>query len=225
MQNLRGFMKLLLADDHTLFRDALLLYIERANPSAAVSLAKDFHEALAVMQKNPDQDLVLLDFRMPGMNGLEGFVKMRDDYPTVRVALMSGVAEPDDVKAAMNLGAVGYFPKTLSGKNLIKAIQSVLDGEIFLPRVEGQEAILPSYYNDHPAIFYQRVENSNGGSALSFTAREKDVIKYLAQGHSNKDIAAFLGIQVVTVKLHVRSVCQKLGAKNRTHAALMVRDL
>jgi two-component system nitrate/nitrite response regulator NarL len=218
-------MKLLLADDHTLFRDALVLYIERAEPQASISLAKDFTEALEIMKKNPDQDLVLLDFRMPGMNGMEGFTKMRDDYPTVRVALMSGVAEPEDVKAAMSLGAVGYFPKTLSGKNLIKAIKSVLDGEIFLPRVEGQEAIMPSYYNDNPAMSSQMGGNSNAGPVLLFTAREKDVIKYLALGHSNKEMAAFLGIQVVTVKLHVRSVCQKLGARNRTQAALMVRDI
>ena len=99
-------MKLLIADDHTLFRDALVQYLKRANENCDVTVTKDFHEAYEEARKNQDYDLVILDLRMPGMNGMGGFEKMREEFPSVKVALMSGVAEPSDVNAAMDLGAV-----------------------------------------------------------------------------------------------------------------------
>ncbi len=220
-------MKLLLADDHTLFRDALLQYIERAEPSSCVLLAKDLSEALEVLKESPDQDLVLLDLRMPGMHGLDGFKLIRESYPSIPVALMSGVAEPKDVEAAMALGAVGYFPKTLSGKALLKAIQLVMTGERFIPVDHDTNKVMLSYFDDsseqHSAgeqgtPFFERED-------IKLTPREREVLSYLQEGGSNKEIANALGVQVVTVKLHVRGICRKLGAKNRTQAALKAQDL
>lgn len=212
-------MKLLLADDHTLFRDALVLYIERAEPNSKVTLAKDLYGAMNAIEQDSEMDLILLDLRMPGMNGLQGLKKIRDKYPEMPVAIMSGVAEPKDVYAAMELGAVGYFPKTLSGKALLKAIQKVISGEKFLPMNEEETTIMPSYYNDY-----------NGQSAavnknIQLTQRESEVVSFLVQGASNKEIAQALDLQVVTVKLHVRGICQKLNAKNRTQAALAAKEL
>ncbi len=211
-------MKLLLADDHALFRDALVQYIERAEPAAKVTLAKDFPEALGAMNNNPDQDLILLDLRMPGMNGMEGFRIMRQKYPKTPVALMSGMAEPEDIRAAMELGAVGYFPKTLSGKTILKAIQQVMGGEKFLPLDSKTQAIIPAYYG----------EPEEAGSAakndFNLTPREGDVLAYLVKGESNKEIAKALGLQIVTIKLHVRGICRKLSAKNRTQAALIAKE-
>lgn len=214
-------MKLLLADDHELFRDALVQYIERADPSVRVTLAKDLPEALDVMKDKPDHDLVLLDLRMPGMNGLQGFRDMREHYPHVPVALMSGVAEPEDVDAAIDLGAVGYFPKTMSGKALLQGIQRVLSGEIFLPVDDATKQVMPSYYSDEPV----KTVNDEAVEDVALTNREKDVLVHLAQGDSNKEIARKLGLQVVTVKLHVSGICRKMGVQNRTQAALKARDL
>lgn len=225
-------MRLLLADDHTLFRDALVLYVERAEPGSNVALAKDLPEALEKLEKNNDLDLVLLDLRMPGMNGLQGLQKVREKYPSLPVALMSGVAEKKDVDAAMSLGAVGYFPKTLSGKALLKGIQQVLTGEKFMPMDDSRKnTVMPSYYADSDTI--QRPANYVGmaeqqtkiASDLKLTPREQEVLSYLAVGASNKEIANELNLQVVTVKLHVRGVCRKLDAKNRTQAALKAREL
>lgn len=228
-------MKLLLADDHTLFRDALVQYIERAEAGAEILLAKDFHEVIDIMKENPNPDLILLDLRMPGMNGMEGFRILKRDYPGVPVALMSGVAESSDVKAAMDLGAVGYFPKTLSGKALLKAIQLVLTGEKFVPLENATNRIMPSYYNGghnaNGASSYQGLNESQEGISIpesvhvNLTPRETEVLSYLGEGASNKEIANALGLQVVTVKLHVRGVCRKLGAKNRTQAALKAREI
>ncbi|GJL84401.1 MAG: DNA-binding response regulator [Micavibrio sp.] len=227
-------MKLLLADDHTLFRDALVQYIERAEPESDITLAKNFYEVVDLMKEKPEQDLILLDLRMPGMNGMEGFKRMRDDYPDIPVALMSGVAETKDVNDAMDLGAVGYFPKTLSGKALLKAIQLVLTGERFVPIDHETNAIMPSHYNGKGngesngngyGGLQEAQDTLDGESVIQLTPRETEVLSYLARGASNKEIARELELQVVTVKLHVRGVCRKLEAKNRTQAALKAREL
>ncbi len=217
-------MKLLIADDHTLFRDALVQYIERSDPNASVTLAKDFFQALDILEQNPYQDLVILDLRMPGMNGMSGFETMQEKFPHLRVALMSGMAEAEDVEAALNCGAVGYFPKTLSGKALLSAIQSVVNGETFVP--EGRKSnFMPAYYADIPETKIVPSVSKIDSADLNLTNREKDVLSFLAEGASNKEIASSLDLQVVTVKLHVRGLCRKLGAKNRTQAALMAKDM
>ena len=219
-------MKLLLADDHTLFRDALVQYIERAESSARITLSKDFPGVLEAMKEDPAQDLILLDLRMPGMNDMEGFKIIREQYPEVPVALMSGVAEEKDVQAAMGLGAVGYFPKTLSGRALLQAIQLVLTGEKFIPIDNSANTIMPSYYNDsRNGSKDTEGEASEAAANINLTPRESEVLEYLAKGASNKEIANALGLQVVTVKLHVRGVCRKLEAKNRTQAALKAREI
>ncbi len=228
-------MKLLLADDHTLFRDALVQYIVRAEPDAVVSLAKDLPEAIEALKENSEQDLILLDLKMPGMNGLNGLKMVRDTYPEIPVALITGVAEKEDVQAAMDLGAVGYFPKTLSGKALLKAIQLVLTGEKFIPLDSQTNAVMPSYRADEDdksgasVGAYDGMASSQPGNDAAananLTPRELEVLSYLAKGESNKEIANALGLQVVTIKLHVRGICRKLDAKNRTQAALKAREL
>ena len=224
-------MKLLIADDHTLFRDALVQYIRRANDKYEVKVTKDFYEAYEVLQSEPDYDLVILDLRMPGMDGMEGFRKIREEYPETKLSLMSGVAEPKDVNAALELGASAYFPKTMSGKALVQAVQKVLDGEVFVPVEKASGKVMPAYYSDQKRTHfsYGGVSGAQGKEdeedAFKLTPREKEVLTYLARGESNKEIAAALGLQVVTVKLHVRGICRKLNANNRTQAALKANEL
>jgi len=225
-------MKLLLADDHTLFRDALVQYIERANPDADVTTAESFDQAYEIMEDKRHQDLILLDLRMPGMKGLYGFEKMRENFPNTPVALMSGVAEPEDVEAAIALGAVGYFPKTLSGKALLTAIKSVVDGEVFIPVDHKNSTPLPAYYDDgdqappNPVYggMHEAQQTLSAKDDFNLTPRERDVLEFLITGASNKEIATNLNLQVVTVKLHVRGICRKLDAKNRTQAALIAQE-
>ena len=224
-------MKILLADDHALFKDALIQYIERAEPDAVVTCAKNFYEVKEILEKDAAQDLVLLDLRMPGMEGMEGMKYLRKTYPDLPVALISGVAEMRDVKAAMDLGAVGYFPKTLPGKSMIKAIQLVLAGEKYIPIDYETNRIMPSYFNggqlegQEGLAFSDNAEGSLAPAKANLTPREQEVLTFLRQGASNKEIANNLGLQVVTVKLHVRGVCRKLGVKNRTQAALKAQEL
>ena len=224
-------MKLLIADDHTLFRDALVQYIRRANEEHEVKVTKDFHEAYDVLTNDSAYDLVVLDYRMPGMDGMQGFKQIREEYPDVKLALMSGVAEPQDVQEALDLGASAYFPKTMSGKALVQAIQKVLEGEVFVPIENNTGKVMPSYYSDQKSTNFSYGGLSEAKDSLGtegefkLTPREKDVLKYLAKGESNKEIATALGLQVVTVKLHVRGICRKLNANNRTQAALKANEL
>ena len=224
-------MKLLIADDHTLFRDALVQYIKRANPDCDMTVTKDFHEAHAELEDDANYDLVILDLRMPGMNGMGGFEKLRSDFPQVKAALMSGVAEPADVGAAMDAGACAYFPKTLSGKALVQAISDVLDGEEYIPMQAGTNKVMPAYYADEKGTNFNYGGLSEQQSGMEdekdfkLTPREEEVLSYLAKGDSNKEIANALGLQVVTVKLHVRGICRKLEASNRTQAALKATKL
>ena len=224
-------MKLLIADDHTLFRDALVQYITRANADFEVTVTKDFNEAYDVLQNDSAYDLVILDLRMPGMNGMGGFDKLKAEFSSLKVALMSGVAETEDVKTAMDLGACAYFPKTLSGKALVEAIQSVLDGEQYIPVQKGTGKMMPSYYADEKRANFnyggmsEAQEDIEQDDEFNLTPREKEVLKYLAKGDSNKEIAQALGLQVVTVKLHVRGICRKLEASNRTQAAIKATQL
>lgn len=221
-------MKLLIADDHTLFRDTLKSYVERRNKDAVIAGARDIDGVMDVLKADPAQDLIFLDFKMPGMNGLEGLRRVRDAYPHVPVALVSGFAEKEDVMEALRMGAVAYFPKTLSGKALLRAMDLVLAGEKFVPLDFNTNDIMPSHYHD-PDSNVTLLKRPKGDQktlqSVGLTPREIEVLAHLSKGLSNKEIASAMGLQVVTVKLHVRGVCRKLEAKNRTQAALRAREM
>lgn len=205
-------MRVLLADDHNLVRDALKSYLERLEPESEVLTAQSLADAMAVADRSEAVDLVILDLKMPGMDGLKGLREMRERMPTIPVVLMSGAATQDDVRAALDLGARGFLPKTISGQALVSALRLILAGERFVPLDAldgGEDAVQPV-----------RIE---GGVPL--THREGEVLTYLEKGWSNKEIARALELQEVTIKLHIRGICRKLGAKNRTQAALRAQEL
>lgn len=226
-------MNLLIADDHTLFRDAMSQYLTRSNPEAQIATVKNLDEALSFMEGNDNTpDLVLLDLNMPGMNGLDGFKKFRTTYPSTSVALLSGVAEVSDVQQAMDMGAVGYFPKTLSGRAMLKAIELVLSGEKFIPVDHATNGLMPSYFSDNnkntptaPLPIHTKAPKAESSNGVGLTPREQEVLEHLGHGLSNKDIARELDLQEVTIKLHVRGICRKLEVNNRTQAALKAYEL
>lgn len=166
--------------------------------------AASVDEAVKVIHENSPIDLLILDLRMPGMNGLEGLDRLRLSFPSLKIALMSGLARPDEVRTAFARGVIGFLPKTLSGSDVVAAIHTMLRGERFLP--------------DDPA-------GAANSDTASFTRREREVLDHLLQGRSNKEIARFLELEEVTVKLHVRGICRKLGAKNRTQAVMRAVEM
>jgi len=206
-------MNVLLADDHDLVRESLKAYIERLAPDIVVSHCRDLDQALAAVAEHQAFDVIVLDLRMPGMRGLEGLKKIRDARPGTPVVIMSGTADPQTVRDALAQGARGYFPKTMTGNVLVSALRLVVAGETFIP-----------------SVYLQSGGASDGGGAAAppggavFTRREQDVLRHLLQGRANKEIAAELGLEEVTIKLHVRGICRKLGARNRTEAVAIAHQ-
>jgi DNA-binding NarL/FixJ family response regulator len=206
-------MRVLLADDHNLVRDALKNYIERLEPSVEILTAESLGDALAVVERSQPLDLVILDLKMPGMLGLEGLKEMRTRLPDLPVVIMSGGASQEDVRAALDMGARGYLPKTLSGPAMVSAIKLILAGERFVP--------FDAFGSPSPGA----APPPHATEAAALTQREREVLDYLKDGLSNREIARALALQEVTIKLHIRGICRKLGAKNRTQAALRAQEL
>lgn len=200
-------MKVLIADDHVLVRDTIAAFVETSGDITA-DTAVNLTEAIDCIRANGAYDLVLLDYRMPGMSGLAGLDQALEENGSGSVALISGNASSDVAKQAVEAGAIGFLPKTMGAKSLVNAIRFMAAGETFVPMevLQADDAA-----QVHPL-------------AKLLSAREMDVLKGLCQGQSNKEIARELGVQEVTVKLHVKTLCRKLEARNRTQAAMIAKD-
>jgi len=198
--------QILIADDHDLVRDTIAAYLG-GTEGFTVHTAANLNDAMEVMAGDTSIDLVILDYEMPGMNGLDGLTKLRDRYPSAKAALMSGVANDDTAARAFQRGALGYFPKSLSVKTMVSGIRQVLAGEYYAPFDMSANGNL------------QKRELEWG-----LTPREFEVLEKVSMGMPNKDIAEALDLKEVTVKLHVKNLMAKMGAGNRTQAALMARE-
>lgn len=198
-------MRLLLADDHDLVRETLAAFL-LAEGFEEVRCVATLPEALAVLRAGGAFDLVLLDYSMPGMNGLEGLALARAAAPGVPVAIITGTAQRDLAEAALAAGAAGFVPKTLAARAMIAAVHLMASGDVFAP------------------ISLLLTESEIAAALQTLTRRETDVLRGIREGKSNKEIARDLDLQEVTVKLHVKTLSRKLGAKNRTHAAMIARD-
>lgn len=200
-------MKVLIADDHDLVRDILAAYLMR-EPGIDVSTTADFHSAVKRIKLDGQFDLVLLDYNMPGMNGLQGLVKALELTGGRPVAIMSGSANRGIAEEALALGAMGFLPKSMAARSLIHAIRFMAAGEKYAPL-------------DFMTVKLEAIENS---LAARLTKRELEVLKGLMKGNSNKEIGRDVDLQEVTVKLHVKTLCRKMNARNRTHAAIIAME-
>ncbi|WP_349036028.1 response regulator transcription factor [Pseudotabrizicola sp. 4114] len=195
---------MLLADDHDLFRESVAAMLTADGGVVVVSVS----QLGSALDSLADQtfDLILLDYHMPGMNGMEGLRRVRQTAPQVPVAVMSGTTLRELAEEALANGAVGFVPKTLGIKAMIAAVKRMAAGEIFAPM-----SML-----DGPPPLQAPLED--------LTRREREVLEGICDGKSNKEIARDLEVQEVTVKLHVKTLARKLGARNRTHAAMIARN-
>ena len=200
-------MKILIADDHDLLRDTLVLFVEGEGSIESVT-ASNLDEALAIMDAQGSFDLIMLDYNMPGMSGLNGLKRALTHNGENKVALMSGIATRSVAEEALSLGAAGFVPKTMSAKSLINAVKFMAMGEKFAPidfMTAEDEAAAPNPL------------------AEKLSRRELQVLEGLSQGKSNKEIARDLDLQEPTIKLHVKTLYRKIGAGNRTQAALIAK--
>ncbi|MFO6448604.1 response regulator [Erythrobacter sp. NE805] len=201
-------MHILIADDHELLRDVLRSYLE-AEGGFTVETVADLPAALGRIAEAAGEapfDLVVLDYGMPGMDGYEGLAKAIAANGGRPVALMSGLAPPGVAAKVLGLGAAGYLPKTLPARSLVNAIRFMAAGEVYMP------------------LDLHRPSQATVPAPSGLSPREIEVLARLCSGQANKEIARELNLREPTIKLHVKTICRKLSARNRTHAAMIARE-
>lgn len=201
--------RILIADDHLLVREVVASYLA-AEGGSAVSGVDTLDDALEQVAREGPFDLVMLDLTMPGMNGLAGLVQTLAANTPGRVVLFSGQAPRATVFEALELGAAGFIPKSLSARSLLNAVSFVLSGEVFLP----------SNYFTAPTA-----PAATGPLGKALSARELQVLRGVRSGLMNKEIARELELSEATVKMYVRTICSKLDVKNRTQAAILAAEI
>lgn len=215
-------VRVLLADDQVLFREALATLLGVRDDIEVVGEAGNGAEALD-RAAELEPDVVLMDLRMPVLDGVAATRRMRVEWPSVRVIALTTFDDDEDVFAALRAGAVGYLLKDVSAAQLVEAILAAARDEAVLQpsiaaKVVAQFARMPAPAADPPASRPQPL-------VVPLSDRELDVLRLLAEGRSNREIAAELFLAEGTVKNHVTGVLAKLNARDRTQAALRARGL
>jgi len=193
--------KILIADDHELFRDGLRLMVQEVFPGFEFLGTGDFYATDEALQKNPDVALVLLDIQMPGSTGLEGLEKIKCQYPALPVVVISTVDHRASIQQMLALGADGFIAKTSSRKTMIQALQRIMTGEVII------------------------ISEHENADALILTPRQIDTLELMAEGLANKDIAEQLNISSSTVREYVSDILKVFACDNRTQAVLKARRL
>jgi two-component system nitrate/nitrite response regulator NarL len=208
-------MKVLIVDDHPVFRAGLTSLLEQSHPGATVLQAPDAREALALVDGHPDLDVVVLDLIMPGFAGPAAIAAFGQARPDLPVIVLSSSEKPADVREALASGALGYVAKSAGERTLISAIGMVLGGELYLP---------PFMLDDPGAPPVRYAAPRDDPATPLLTERQKDVLQLLGRGASNKEIARTLDLSEKTVKAHVTAVLTRLNVANRTQAAVAARE-
>lgn len=200
-------IRILVADDHEMILDIARMYLDQQGDMSVVTVM-DLDAALVAFRDDGPFDIVLLDYQMPGMDGLEGLQKMVALAGDCPVAIITGNPTRKLMNQALDAGAAGIIPKSLPIRSLANSIRFIHSGEIYMPLHLMQ---------DEP--------NKKAIDAGPLSGREMTVLSHLGEGRKNKEIAMTLGLSEGTVKMHVMSICKKLDATNRTQAVVIARDV
>ncbi|MEW6455062.1 MAG: response regulator transcription factor [Pseudomonadota bacterium] len=200
--------RIVIADDHPLFRGALREAVSGVFGKAEIAEAGSFDEASKLLDKGGDVDLILLDLTMPGVRGFSGLMYMRAQYPSVPVVVVSANDDPSVIRRCMDFGASGFIPKTLGIEQMREAIVRVLKGGVWTPA----------------DVDLQAGSDAEGAALLArlatLTPQQVRVLMMLSEGLLNKQIAYELSVSEATVKAHVSAILQKLGVESRTQAVI-----
>jgi DNA-binding NarL/FixJ family response regulator len=198
--------RIVVADDHPLFRAALGSALARAAPDAAVEEVASLADARAALGRGP-VDLLLLDLKMSDCDGFAGLVAIRSDWPTVPVVVVSASEDTLTVRRALSFGASGFIPKSATLEAMVQALSAILAGDTWAPEVGGD------------------VEAAVENRIATLTPAQLKILVGLQQGRLNKQIAYDLGVTEATIKAHLTGVFRKLGVQNRTQAVIAAQAL
>jgi two-component system, NarL family, response regulator len=194
-------IRILIADDHELFREGLRVVLDLRADFEVVAEAANVAETVAAHARH-HPDLTLLDLQMPDGTGIDALKTIRKTQPDARVLMLTTYDGDEDIHRAMTAGASGYLLKSIPSKQLEAAIRAVIEGRQYLP----------------PAVEERLAERA---AFQTLTARELEILALIARGLSNKDVARVLTANEFTVKAHVRNILAKLGVETRTEAAIL----
>ena len=205
--------RLVIADDHPLFRGALTQALGSALAGARIDQAASLAELEELIAARPDTDLVLLDLSMPGVQGLSGLLLLRSQHPDIPVVVVSAHDDPETIRRCMEFGASGYVPKSLSVDEMRSAVETVLGGGVWIP----------------PDVDLERAADSGTVDVVArlstLTPQQVRVLMMLGQGLLNKQIAYQLGVSEATIKAHVSAILQKLHVDSRTQAVIAINRI
>ena len=215
-------MKVLVIDDHALVRDALRGVLKELRGEASVVEAPDWREATRQIEKTPDLDLVLLDLGLPDRDGFEILAELRERYPAISVVVLSGRNDRESVARALDLGALGFIPKSAQREVMLSAFNLIFSGGMYIPpEILAHQGPASMRSTSAPGPPGRRVS----GADLGLTERQLEVLALLMQGKSNKAICRVLDLAEPTVKNHVTAILRALEATNRTEAVIAARAL
>jgi DNA-binding NarL/FixJ family response regulator len=213
----RGPMKILLLDDHALIREALRGVVAELTGDAVVLEASDSRQAMRLIEANPDLHLILLDLSLPDRDGFAVVGDLRRHYPTISIVVVSGFHDRENILRALDLGALGFIPKSASREVMMNALRLVFSGGIYIP----PEALAPVEAAPTRVAPGRRLTPADFG----LTERQLEVLALMMQGKSNKVIGRTLKVAEPTVKHHVTAILKALEATNRTEVVIAVGAL
>jgi DNA-binding NarL/FixJ family response regulator len=207
-------LRLLIADDHPLYRDALSSALASHFDPLEIIEASDLTETVDLLHQNPNIDLLLLDLHMPGSGDLFGLIHIRKIFPELPVTVISGLEDRNIVSKVINVGALGFIPKTTRSSEIAEAVKTMLEGDVWLPQ---------SFASNEVELDSEFAELADKVSSL--TPAQYKVLCFMRDGLLNKQIAYNLDIATATVKAHVTAIFKKLHINNRTQAVLIASQL
>lgn len=214
-------MKALIVDDHALYREALQAVVRELDEGSTILEAGSCAEAWEQMRAHPDLSLVLLDLSLPDGDGFTVLRDLRSSYPAVAVVVLSALRDQESVSRAIDMGALGYIPKSATRRVTLSALQLVLAGGLFIP----PEILTPSAATSAKAGHDETQKHWVTPTDLRLTERQIEVIALMVKGMSNKAICRELDLAEATVKNHITAILKALKVENRTQAVVAVREL
>lgn len=214
MEAVSRMTRILVADDHPLFREALSGALASHLDNAEILEAGSLDSAVVKLNENEGIQLILLDLNMPGGEYFNGLITLVEDYPNIPIAVISGTESVEVVAQVMSLGANGFIPKTSTTKDVASAIVEIIQGNKWLP--EGMEEELEKV-DDELKVLLQRFRE--------LTPKQIQVLSYLRSGLMNKQIAHEMNVTEATIKAHISAILRKLEINTRTQAVLLMDKL
>lgn len=206
--------KIIIADDHPLFRTAMQQAVMQLVPDVEIEQAESLPELQKVVEQHSDADLILLDLQMPGAHGYSGLVFLRSHFPEIPVIVVSACEDPSIMCQALDHQASGYISKSSPLDDISEAIRKVLEGDLYLPEVARRHQHQP---NQNAMDLAERL--------ASLTPQQFRVLTMMSEGMLNKQIAYDLDVSEATIKAHVTAIFRKLGVRTRTQAVIAVQSL